>query len=156
MQKNRPGVGYRFPLVLVAIALAAACASKPAPQPLRTYDHIQLEQLFLLTRTVFTNAGFQTGPCHAARVCIETPWKEYDGEKRGAVAARERRMYTARYVIDPQFDQYMLFLDLAVQERAPGASAWTDRAVDPASDAEYLRILQAIDQGVKKLGGVQR
>lgn len=158
MRTGRRGFGTRWQFFseVLLIVLLAACAVAPTAQPQRTYDRVRDDQLYLVTRTVFTGVGFKTiGPCHGTRICINTEWKEYDGDRRDGVAWRERRMYTARFVQDPLDDRQMFFLDLAVQERPLGGADWIDKPVVPASDVDYLRVLRDFDLAVRKLGGVQ-
>ena len=149
------GTGYRALLVALSVAVLTSCAAAPAPQPQRTYDRIRGDQIYPMTQGVFAAAGYKTEPCHEATICVETNWKENDGEKRGAATLRERRMYQARYSRDPIDDRFMLFLGVHVQERSPGGTDWTDKQIDFGKDAEYLQILQGIDRAVKQLGGVQ-
>ena len=150
---------HRWSVVAALVALLAACAATPTQtpvQPQRTYGFLREPELVVpLLESTLTNAGYGFTRCSLSRVCRETSWKEYDGEPRGQTRSRERRMYTAWFLADPTQAQYMFFLRLVVEERLPGSSAWTVKQVAPQQDAEYQRILQQMDIGIKKIGGAQ-
>jgi hypothetical protein len=142
---------------LLAAALAACAPTAPPPlQPQRTYGHIaEPTRLYVALADILKGAGYGITKRDFSRREVETSWKERDGEARGAVVWRERRMYSARFEVGYAHDQYELRLKLAVQERPAGAADWTDKQVVPEQDAEYARILQELDQSVRKLGGVR-
>jgi hypothetical protein len=145
-------------LAIAALLALAACAASPppGPQPQRTYDHIaEPTVLYAATVDLFKRAGYGVAKLSATRRELDTSWKEGDGELRGAVRWRERRMYLARYELDPFHDQQLFFLRLVVQERPPGGGDWVTKAVDPRTDPEYGQLLQELDRTVKSLGGVR-
>jgi hypothetical protein len=150
----RGGSPARLP-ILLTIASLAACGSVPAPEPQRTFDRVRFEQLYPITRDVFAAAGFKTSPCHAAAVCLETSWswREYDGNGRDAIRLRERRMYSVRYERPPLHNDYMLFLDLVVQQRPAQGGDWIGKRVAPEDDPEYLQLLAELERAVWKFGG---
>lgn len=152
MRSSALATGARMLLLALGVAVLASCAAAPSSkaQPQRTYDRIRGDQIYPMTQGVFTAAGYKTEPCHVSTICIETDWRE-----SGAGAARERRMYQARYERDPTDDRFMLFLGVRAQERPAGAGDWRDKPIDFAQDTDYARMLQGIDRAVKQLGGVQ-
>lgn len=153
---NRARARSQVIVASLLIALLASCASTPPLQQQRTYGHIpEPTLLYLSMETVFKNAGYSIANRDLARYALETSWKESDGDARGSVRWRERRMYSAWFQIESLQDQYELFLELVVQERPPKGSTWTDKKVVPEQDAEYVRLLQELDGAVKKIGGVR-
>ena len=140
---------------VLSIALLASCASMPAPEPQRTYDRVRVELLYPVTADVLASAGFKASPCRAGPVCLETSWswRQHDGDVRGEARQRERRKYSVRFERPPVYNQYMLFLDLVVQERPAQGGEWLDRKVVPEEDPEYLQLLAEIDDAVWRLGG---
>jgi hypothetical protein len=156
IQSNRARSMYYAVAASLLLAVLAACASagKQQQQPLRTYANLDGKELTPFVAAIFKKAGYATSPCHHARVCLETSWKEYDADVRG-VRWRARRMYTVWFELGSLQDQYNLFLELLVQGKPPGASEWTREQVVPDQDGEYGSLLQEIDRMVKQLGGVQ-
>jgi hypothetical protein len=139
------------------LAVLAACASTGSQQQqaLRTYTNLDGKELTPFLVAIFKKAGYSTSPCHHARICLETSWKQYDADLRSGVRWKARRMYTVWFELGSLQDQYNLVLDLVVQG-APSASAeWTRQEVAPGQDGEYGYLLQEIDLMVKQLGGVQ-
>jgi hypothetical protein len=140
------------PLIL---ALLAACASSGGRQPLRTYTNLDGKEPTPFLVAIFKKAGYATSPCHHARICLETSWKEYDADLRSGVRWKARRMYTVWFELGELQDQYYLHLDLVVQGAPSAAAEWTRQQVVPEQDGEYGYLLQEIDRTVKQLGGVQ-
>jgi len=138
------------------IALVAACAATAPPQPQRTYDHIaEPSRLYAAAAGVLEGAGYSIAKREPARREVQTSWKESDGDPKGAVRWRERRMYTGWVETESLQDRYNVFLELRVQERPPAGADWTDKPVVPGKDAEYNRLLQALDAAVRQIGGVR-
>lgn len=150
-----PRAGAAGPSLLLTASLLAACASVPAPEPQRTFDRVRFEQLYPITQDVFAAAGFKTFPCHAAAVCLETSWswREVERNGRDATRVRERRMYSVRFERPPVHNDYMLFLDLVVQERPAQGGDWIGKPVVAEEDPEYRQILAELDRAVWTLGG---
>jgi hypothetical protein len=142
---------------LLAAALAACASTAPPPlQPQRTYGHIaEPTRLYVALADILKGVGYGIATRDFSRRRVETSWKERDGDARGAVVWRERRMYSARFQVESTHDRYELLLRLAVQERPPAGADWTDKPLVPEQDAEYVRILQELDVAVRKLGGVR-
>jgi len=147
---------YRALVASVGFLVLAACASTGTPQqPLRTYTNLDGKELTPFLVAIFKKAGYATSPCHQARICVETSWKEYDADLRSGARWKARRMYTTWFELGSLQDQYVLHLDLLVQG-APSASAeWVRQPIAPEEDGEYGYLLQEIDRMVKSLGGVQ-
>jgi hypothetical protein len=154
---DRARAGFAAFLAPLLIALVTACASSAPPlQPQRTYDHIaEPTRLYATLAEILRGAGYDIAKRDFSRRELQTAWKERDGDTRGGVVWRERRMYSARFEVESAHDLYDLFLELAVQERPPTGADWTDKPVVPEQDAEYVRLLQELDVAVKKLGGVR-
>lgn len=155
VRDNRVGRRCRVLVASMLVAVVAACASSGGPQPLRTYTNLDGKELTPFLAAIFKKAGYATSPCHHARICLETSWKEYDADLRSGARWKARRMYTVWFELGSLQDQYILHLDLVVQG-APSASAeWVRQQVAPEQDGEYGSLLQEIDRMVKQLGGVQ-
>ena len=156
IQRNRARATRRAVVASLLFALLAACASTKPARPQRTYDHIaEPSVLYSSTEAVLKSAGYGIAKRDLNRLELQTSWKESDGEQRGPVRWRERRQYHAWFEVESLQERYDFFLELSVQERPPGATAWTDKKVVPEQDAEYVRILQEMDATVKKIGGVR-
>jgi uncharacterized lipoprotein len=131
----------------LVIALVAACAVTAPPQPQRTYDHIaEPSRLYAAAIGVLESAGYAIAKREPARREVQTSWKE---------GGRERRMYTGWVETESLQDRYNVFLELRVQERPPAGGDWTDRPVVADQDAEYVRLLQALDVAVRQIGGIR-
>ena len=152
---SAPRAGRLLLPILLSAALLVSCAAVPAPEPQRTFERVRFEQLYPITQDVFAAAGFRTSPCHAAAVCLKTSWswREYDGNGRGATRLRERRMYSIRYERPPVQNEYMLYLDLFVQQRPAQGGDWIGKQVVPEDDPEYRQILAELERAVWNLGG---
>jgi hypothetical protein len=155
IQSNRACGRYRAVIASLLVALLASCASPGVLQPQRNYGNLEGKELRPFVAAVFKKAGYSTSPCHHTRVCLETSWREYDGDLRGGVRWRERRMYTVWFEPEALQDQYLLFLELLVQEAPSAAAEWVGKQVAPEQDAEYVQLLQEIDRVVKQLGGIR-
>src|SRR5262245_31351067 len=155
VRSNRARRRWRAVVAVLVLAALTACASTaPQRQSLRTYANLDGKELTPFLTAIFKKAGYATSPCHHARICLETSWKEYDAEVRG-VRWRARRMYTVWFELASLQDQYNLFFELVVQGKPPKASEWIPEQVAPEQDGEYGSLLQEIDRMVKDLGGVQ-
>jgi uncharacterized lipoprotein len=155
IRSNRARRSYGAVVAWLLLAVLAACASTgKQQQPLRTYANLDGKELTPFVAAIFKQAGYATSPCHHARVCLETSWKEYNADVRG-VRWQARRMYTVWFELGSLQDQYNLFLELVVQGKPPAGSEWIREQVVPEQDGEYGSLLQEIDRMVKQLGGVQ-
>lgn len=156
IQCNRAHAAARAVTASLLIALLAACASSPAQRPQRTYGHIaEPNRIYVAAIGVLEKAGYGIAKREPARRELQTAWKESDGDLRGSVRWQERRMYTGWMEVGSLQDRYDIFLELLVQERPPTGADWTAKHVVPEQDAEYVRLLQALDAAVRQLGGVR-
>jgi hypothetical protein len=117
------------------------------PRPQRTYDHIaEPSRLYVAAIGVLESAGYAIAKREPARREVQTSWKERD---------RERRMYTGWVETESLQDRYNVFLELRVQERPPAGADWIDKPIAADQDAEYVRLLQALDVAVRQIGGIR-
>lgn len=142
-------------LLLATLAACASTGPTGGQQPLRTYTNLDGKELTPFLAAIFKKGGYTTSPCHHARVCLETSWKEYDADLRSGVRWKARRMYTVWFELGSLQDQYNLHLDLLVQGAPSTSAEWVRQQVAPEQDGEYGYLLQEIDRMVKQLGGVQ-
>jgi uncharacterized lipoprotein len=141
----------------LVIIVFVSCAKKETgapPRAQRAYVQIEAIKLYSLLEDVFRKEGFKIADRNYSRGYLCTEWFEYEGEKHGLVKWKERRRFSALFDVDRLSGQHLLILELQIQERAPVSSDWREKEVDGADDEQYQRILEKLDNAVRKEGGV--
>ncbi|GAB0151485.1 hypothetical protein [Marinobacterium sp. BA1] len=144
------------PFLVAVFLVISGCASlmDRASQPDRTYGNIEYENLYRNFEKVLTDLGYGVDKRNYSRGYISSTLREYDGEKKGLATWLEKRKYVAWFDIDRSNPKrHFLILKVDVKEKAPLSFEWRDKEIERASDAEYQKILSALDEIVVENGG---
>ena len=145
----------RRTLLAVPILLSGCIGTASRlPEPQRAYSTVQYPDLYRLLEFIFEMHGYSIDVRDLSRGYMRTAWRELPPEQRALAAWRRQRQYVAWFDLDRLVpSRHMLVLQVMQQERAPLASEWRDRKIEPSGDLEYQQILKRFDQEVKSIGG---
>jgi hypothetical protein len=129
--------------IAFAFALGAGCTSRVPAQPQRIYERIAIGELKELVAKVLVDAGYRIERDDPARATLQTGW-------RGS--ATERRLYSVWIDLDVLSRRAILYLNVVAEQRASAGAAWATREIAPAQDADFQRLLTAIDRAVADRG----
>jgi hypothetical protein len=128
---------------------------EPPQRTQRAYSQIEAIQLYPLLEDVFKKEGLEISDRDYARGFLRTKWLEYEGETHGFTKWKERKRYSAQFDVDRLTGKkHLLILELLIQERAPVSSDWREKDLDNSDYDQYQRILEELDNAVRKEGGI--